>query len=98
MASGFHTKTYDYGSDGNQSVIRYYGLEDEPVILKTFRCFEVRKTYDDSGNVIREEYYGIDGEPVMFREKFFAREMDYNEKGKVTAERRYDTEGNLIEK
>ncbi len=96
-SSGYHARGYEYDDNNNRNVIRYYGLDNEPVILKTYRYFEVRKTFDSSKNVVRMEYYGLEGEPVLYKKKYAAVENDYNDSGKVTQTRYYDLEGNLIE-
>ena len=84
---------YEYDEAGNQSVVRYYGADNKPVLNKTGSA-EIHKTYNANGKVAREEYFGADGKPAPRTDNnAYATEYEYDEAGNQSVLRYYGEDG-----
>jgi hypothetical protein len=86
-----HRIEYKRSDTGNVIEAAYFGIKDEPV-ADSKGIHRITGRYDRLGNQLEEAYFGVKGEPVSDG-KTHRIEMDYDENGRVIAERKYDVDG-----
>ncbi|MCP4231145.1 MAG: hypothetical protein GY771_13485 [bacterium] len=77
---------------------RYFDYETGEEITEgdTHTTTYTIKIYDDGDNITSESYFEPGGKPISSKDRFHRIEKEYDERGWVTATRKYDTNGEPI--
>ncbi len=92
---GVSALEYEYDNLGNACVIRYYGIDDKPLIIGSGYA-EIHKVYDDLRRVVSESYYGIDGKPKTVSSGQASDERILDVRGNIIIQRYYGLDGKPV--
>lgn len=65
-------------------------------MLNKYGIAELRREFDEYGNMTRVRCFGVDGKPCVNKEGFSEQRLEYDERGKVKNVLRFDVNGKLI--
>ena len=86
---------YEYDDRRNRTVIRYYGLDYEPMIIKDGYA-EIHRTYDDLARVTEVSYYDTDGSPKALKGGQAGDTRELDAAGNIIVQKYYDEEGKPV--
>jgi hypothetical protein len=82
--------------EGHAVEIRFYGIEEQPIIAPKQGCHAFHRVYDGQGRVLEERFMGVNDEPVALDGGLHLLKQTFDARGNETSERYFGVDGKPV--